>query len=378
MLQTLLNRIRSPIFFIPLGLSLFGLLMLSLSSLSEGYATTGDQYYFIKKQAVWLTLGTVVMQLVASVSIQRLKFLTPILYYFSVFLLILVFLPGFSQQALGAKRWLNFNGFTIQPSEFVKMSAVLFFSHLFSRPQTNHIKFFILYLIPPLFFILIEPSLSNAIILFLEISFVFFIASNHLKHLFFTWLVGLILTILLIVVYPYRLNRVIGFLKPSYHTTQLGLAISTGGFIGKGLANSDQKYLFIPKVSTDSIFAVIAEETGFVGCLVILICYLYLVNYLFKLSQASTDPFDAIFFIGVGSLICLQAFINLSAILALAPLTGVTLPFISYGGSSLLTLFILLGIAQSIESRLLLYSDNAPKRYRPKNTNHRHSPHPSH
>jgi cell division protein FtsW len=384
-MKAILARLKSPIFIYPLVLSLLGLLFLSLSSLPEAFTSTGDKYFFLKKQSLWLGISLVVMQLTASISSGTLKKLASPLFVTTILLLLFLLAPGIGRQALGARRWLDFGYFSIQPSELIKISSIVFFAKLFSQEKTRQIKYLLVYLLPPIALILAEPSLSNAIIIFFTISILFYCAQGNLLHLTATVFFSLLLITGLILLSPYRLNRLKTLMQSpeassanSYHADQLALAIGSGGLIGKGFANSDQKYNFIPKISTDSIFSVIAEETGFIGCLVIILIYLLIINYLLKMAQNLQTQFESLVIVGLAWLIGFQALINLSAVVSLIPITGVPLPFISYGGSSLFVLFAGLGLAQGIKQRLLVYSNNEPKTSPGPHRHHRQSPHPRH
>jgi cell division protein FtsW len=183
------------------------------------------------------------------------------------------------------------------------------------------------------------------------------------------------LAFVLVITSPYRLSRLQTLLNPedsqnSYHSNQIILSLSSGGLFGKGFANSDQKYRFLPKISTDSILAIIGEEMGFLGTFTIIAIYVFLITHLIKASSLIKDQFSSLIISGTACWIAFQTLINIAAIANIIPLTGVPLPFVSYGGSSLTTLMIAMGLTYNIENKhgLLLYSDNDKKNHR-----HRHS-----
>ena len=212
---------------------------------------------------------------------------------------------------------------------------------------------------------------------------IFYLSGGKVIPLFLLCL-GLIgLSFILIINSPYRLARLQTFLNPdqelettSYHNSQIILSLSSGGFFGKGFANSDQKYRFLPKISTDSILAIIGEETGFLGTFTLILIYILLLTYLIKLaSLVHQDTFSSLLVAGIACWIGYQGLINISAIANIIPLTGVPLPFVSYGGSSLLTLMTAIGLVRNVEKNhsLLLYSDNDQTK-----KNHYHHRHSSH
>ncbi len=367
---------------ITFSLILIGLLFISISSLSEANSTTGDKFFFVKKQISWLGIGLICYLLVSKIKILTIKNLSFPFYVISILALILVLIPSFGNQALGARRWLDFGFFGIQPSELVKFTSVLYFSYLFSKDDKRNIKNLVIYLSIPFFLILLQPNLSTAILISTIVITVYYLAGGEIISLFLLCLTATVLSLILIFTSSYRLARFKTLINPqehttstSYHSNQIILALASGGFFGKGVANSDQKYRYIPKVSTDSILAVIGEETGFIGVSLILLIYVYLVTYLFKLAGKITDPFQSLFITSTACWIAYQCLINVSAIVALIPLTGVPLPFISYGGSSLVTILSALGLVRNIEKNntKLIYSTSENKQ----NYSHNRNPHDS-
>ncbi|HEX8923796.1 MAG TPA: FtsW/RodA/SpoVE family cell cycle protein, partial [Patescibacteria group bacterium] len=227
-----------------------------------------------------------------------------------------------------------------------------------------------------------QPNLSTALLVSLIVVTIYYLSGGEVKELFILSAVATFLSILLIIISPYRFSRLHTLLDPNgnsttaYHTNQIVISLASGGLFGKGLANSDQKYKYLPKLATDSILAVIGEETGFIGLTSILLIYLYLIVYLLKLSQSLHDSFSSLVVSGVAAWISYQSLINISAIAAIIPLTGVPLPFISYGGSSLFTLLTAIGLVRNIEKHhyQLVYSTDGSKEHQ-NNRHHRNPPH---
>lgn len=370
---------KSPLLISTIVLILIGILFISISSLSEASNTIGDKFFFLRKQIMWLGIGVILFYISSKIKIEIVKKYASFLYLATLLALFLVLFPQLGNQALGARRWLNLGLFSIQPSELLKLTSIIFFAFLFSKEEKRNIKHLILYLSAPFLLIILEPNLSTAILISAIIISIYYLSGGEILSLFGLCSSVVVLSFILIVASPYRFARLKTLVNPdnnkvtsSYHSNQIILAISSGGLFGKGFANSDQKYKFLPKISTDSILAVIGEEVGFVGIIVILFIYLSLIAYLFKLSNTLTDSFESLIVVGVACWIAYQSLINISAIAAIIPLTGVPLPFISYGGSSLSTLMIAIGLVRNIEKRnsLLVYSKSDTRKTINKDHNH--------
>jgi cell division protein FtsW (lipid II flippase) len=209
---------------------------------------------------------------------------------------------------------------------------------------------------------------------------IYYLSGAEITSLFSAGFVITLLSLLLILISPYRLARVKTLLNQqsdqnlSYHSEQIILSLASGGWSGKGFANSDHKYQFLPKISTDSILAIVGEETGFIGLTLITYLFLLLISRLIRISQVATDLYEKLLLGGIACWVAYQGLINFAAIVALIPLTGIPFPFIAYGGSSLITLFCALGLAINIENKYskLLYSVNDQNQ---KNTHHRRPHH---
>lgn len=369
----------SPLILLTSILVVIGLLFISISSLTEASNTIGDKFFFFKKQLIWLIIGWIVFFFTSRTPLETIKKISPYLYFSSVFLLLLVLIPQLGDKTLGARRWLNIGFTEIQPTEILKLSSIIYFAKLFSQTNKRTIKSLMLYLGFPFALIVAQPNLSTAILISAIVITIYYLSGGEIIHLFALGLFTVILGYILIISSPYRMARLQGLAAGSYHSDQIIMALASGGIIGKGFANSDQKYRFLPKISTDSIIAVIGEETGIIGITAIMLLFIALIVNLFKIANNSKDSFELLLVSGIGSWIAYQTLINISAIVALIPLTGVPLPFISYGGSSLISLMSGMGLAYNIErnrSKLLYYSADANKPKDIKNHLHnRHSPH---
>lgn len=358
-----------------------GLLFISLSSISQAYLTAGDKYFFIKKQLLWSGIGIFSFIIASKIKLDFLKKYSSVFFYLSLILLLLVLVPQLGNQALGARRWFNIGLVGVQPSEIFKLCAVIFFAKMFADDHTRNLKNLIIYLGFPVILIVLEPNLSTAILTAAIVITTYYLAGGEITSLFTLCLIALAASLILIVTSPYRLQRLNSLVNPqsssSYHSEQMILALTSGFITGKGLANSDQKYSYLPEVSTDSILAIIGEETGFLGCSAVIAVFFFLVLQIIKVGQVTSDPFSALLICGVAAWIGYQSLINIAAVVALVPLTGVPLPLVSYGGSSLVTVMFALGLVQNVaNSSVLVYSDSRekPKKHR----HHRHPSYPRH
>jgi cell division protein FtsW len=363
-------------------LVIIGIIFISISSLSEASATAGNKFFFIQKQLLWLVLGTIAFYVFSKINLRFLEKYSKIFYFISLTLLAAVLIPTLGSRALGARRWLDLGTFGIQPSELLKLTSILFFASIFSDPKTRNLKVLLTYLTPAIVMIVLQPNLSTAILIIAIIISIYYLSGGQLKSLFTLCLLIVICSLGLVITSPYRFARLKTLIKPqnnsaSYHSNQIILSLASGGWLGKGFANSDQKYKFLPKVSTDSILAVIGEETGFIGITFILFLYFFLINSIFKLSQSLDHNFEFLVICGIGCWITYQSLLNSSAIVALIPLTGIPLPFISYGGSSLVSLLAAMGIIRNLERKQskLVYSNSENHQNHP---HHRSPPHPRH
>ena len=371
----------SQTFLYTLILSIVGLLFISSASLFEAEKTIGDPYFFLKKQIIWLLLGLICLFITSRLKIDFIKNNCFRFYLLGIIFLIAVLIPGIGAKVLGARRQIDFGFFNFQPSELFKLISVIFFSYLFSLPEQRNLKSLALYLFLPLTLIIFEPNLSTTVMIAALVISIYYLSGAEITGLFSAASVITVLSLILILVSPYRLARVKTLLNQqsnsdlNYHSEQLILSLASGGFNGKGFANSDQKYKFLPKISTDSILAVIGEETGFIGLALITYLFLLLISRLIKISQVSSDLFEKLLVSGIACWIAYQGLINFAAIVALIPLTGIPFPFVAYGGSSLIALFSAIGLTLNIEKKYsqLLYSKHDQES---KNNYHRHSSHP--
>ncbi|MDO8638891.1 MAG: putative lipid II flippase FtsW [Candidatus Daviesbacteria bacterium] len=340
-------------------LSLFGLLMVYDASQFEAFQSFNDKYYFARQQSYSFVVGIIALTFFSFFNYHNLKKISNIFLFFSLFLLLLVFIPNLGISAYGAHRWLRLGFFTLQPAEIIKMAAIIFLANLFSK-QFKLMPFLLLVAVVGIIVGLLQKDLGSAVV-FEVIAFgIYFVAGAPIKHLLAVISAGLVAVVGLILIAPYRIKRILAFLDPfsdsqgySYHITQVLIAIGSGGLTGLGIGQSRQKYSFIPEVTTDSIFSIIGEEFGFIGSVIVIMLFGILIYRGFKIAQKSPDIFGKLLASGLTIWIGIQTVVNLSAMVSLMPLTGVPLPFISFGGSALLVNLIAAGILLNISKQTI-------------------------
>lgn len=331
-------------------LSLLGLFFVFESSLAEAFALVGDPYYFLKLQAGNFFLGWIALAVAYRIPFQWWQKLAPFLYGAGIVALVLLFVPGFSREINGAYRWLFIGPLRGQPIEFVKLAVTLFFGSWMIKHQRTVPFMFLTGL--PVVLALLQPDLGSTLVL-LSIAFsLYFVAGGKILPFAGVSAVGVLFLALIIILSPYRRQRLETFLNPeldplgsSFHIRQITLALGNGGWLGQGIGNSRQKFSYIPEASTDSIFAIVAEEVGFFGSVSIIALFLLFIWSGYRIVRTTEQGLYAqLVGIGVLTWISAQITLNLAAVVALVPLTGVPLPFFSYGGTSLIMILLATGI----------------------------------
>ncbi len=342
-----------------IGLSVFfvfvGLVMIGDVSIVQAETTFNDKFYFIKRQLIWLGMGGTLAFFISQLNYHIWKKLSKIFFLTGLGLLIFVFLPEIGITAYGAKRWLNFGIINLQPVELMKLGIIFFFSTLADRQEELPLWQQLIFLSFPVGLVLIQPDFGSAVLLVCTTGAIWFFSGKSLFKLITLGIIGLGLGSLLIFSSPYRKQRLAGLVNPfydpqgkSYHAYQLALTLGSGGIFGRGMGNSHQKFQYLPEVTTDSIVALIGEEFGFIGITLFIFLFFLLIGRGIKIARQAPDKFGQVLAGGITSLIAFQGIINLGAVAILLPLTGMPFPFVSYGGSSLITLLIATGILVSI------------------------------
>ena len=336
--------------------------MLSSATAVLGYDKFEDSYWYLKHQIMQGLLPGLFLFLVLSrVDYRVWKKFSPALLWFSLGLLVLVFIPGIGADYGKARSWLNIGGFSLQPAEIVKLTFLMYLAAWLEK-RKERVQTIAYGLIPFLVYlglvgglIILQPDIGTLFIIILMSLVVFYLAGARYKHLFYIMLVGAAGLVVLIKAAPYRLDRLTSFLDPSvdpqgigYHINQALLAVGSGGWFGLGLGHSEQKFQYLPEVAGDSIFAVMAEELGFVLILAVIVAFLWLFVRMMKVAKNAPDMYGNLIAVGVATWLVGQFFVNVAAMLRLMPLTGVPLPLISYGGTAMMTAMAGIGIVVNI------------------------------
>lgn len=332
-----------------------GLIAVADASAPQALSQFNDKFFFVKQQAVWAAAGLAAMLVVSKINYKFWgKVATPF-FFASLFLLIIVLIPGIGAKLLGARRWIAVGSFNLQPSEIIKLAMAMYFAKLASVKK-GPASFFIPFA-AVLLLIMLQPDLGTAIVVAVIGLSQIFISGINLLYFLGAFGFGALAAFVLIILSPYRKDRLMTFLQNTsdplgrdYHIRQILLSLGSGGLFGVGIGQSHQKYLFLPEASTDSIFAVILEELGFLGGLVLIGLFIFFLIKGMKVVMSAPDDFGKVLSIGIVTWLGGQILLNMCSMAALVPLTGIPLPFISYGGSSLVMILVACGILLNISS----------------------------
>ncbi|WP_239617365.1 stage V sporulation protein E [Cohnella mopanensis] len=340
-----------------LGILAIGVVMVYSASAVAAFHDYGDSYYYVKRQLVFAVLGIVSMFVMMNVeyTFWRKWAVPALLVCFGMLLIVLI--PGIGVVRGGARSWLGIGSFGIQPSEFMKLAMIFFIAKLLSERQ-NQITNFTKGLLPPLgimgaafALIMLQPDLGTGTVMVGATLLAIYVAGARIAHLGGLALLGMAGLAGLIAAAPYRLQRITAFLDPwqdpqgaGYQSIQSLYAIGPGGLVGLGLGMSRQKYNYLPEPQTDFIFSIIAEELGFIGGSLLILLFLLLIWRGMRTAITISDPFGSLLATGIVGIFAVQVLINVGVVIGLLPITGVTLPLVSYGGSSLTLLLTSLGI----------------------------------
>lgn len=378
------------LFIVVILLLIFSLVVIYNATSYYAQANFNNPYRFVYSQLVWILIGLTGFIFFSNISYHKLKNLTYILFLLSIILLILLSFVGvflckspnsvglsFIPCINGASRWFYFNpppfpaipffgvlGF--QPSELTKLAVILYLSFQLDRFKKNYSENepFTVYIVISVvisFLLLMQPNMSTAALIFGIATVIYFISGFSLKLLWISLPIILVFGSIFMVSSPYRRNRLITLVNrdiqdtqdAGYHIKQVLIGLGSGGFLGKGFGQSRQKFQYLPEVASDSIFAIIGEEFGFVGSIFVILIFGFIIYTGFKIAGNAPDKLGKMLAGGITSWIFLQFFINVSAMSGLIPLTGVPIPLISYGGSSMLFTLVGLGILNNIQKKSL-------------------------
>jgi cell division protein FtsW len=363
------------LFFLTLFFIVFSFIFLACLSAPLSLQNTGDTYYYLLRQLRNFLPALVLGFIAYKIGLNFFKKYAFLIVFINIIFLFLVFIPGIGVKTFGASRWIDIFGFSFQPSELLKITAIIYLSawvaSRFSDTETSDWKIVtrksyhnIVYVLAPFIAFLglialglvLQRDLSTLGIIGLTLLVIYFSAKTPFWHSLIVIIGGGVLALVTIILEPYRFSRILTFLNSntdplgtSYQVKQAEIALGSGGIFGKGLGMSVEKFPgFLPTPMSDSIFAIIGEELGFIGALAIVVAFIMLFYLGLKISRESNDKFSKMIAIGIVFWITLQAFINISSTIGIFPLAGIPLPFFSYGGSHLLTEMVAIGLLLNI------------------------------
>lgn len=351
---------------------IFGLLMIASAGVIYADVNFGDENFFFKRQLFGTALGFISMFIFSRIDYHFFRKWSFLIFVGSLVVLSLTLISGLAIESYGASRWLSLGPFSFQPSEMVKLTLILYVSAWCSAKGRKGVSDFnegflpfMVILATACALIIAQPDVgTTGMIAMIAIS-IFFLAGAQIQHIVSIFGLGLISLVILVATAKYRLARFTSFLNPEEHLDGAGyqiyqalIAIGSGGFSGLGLGRGQQKALYLPEPVGDSIFAIIAEELGFIGVVCVLIAFLLFASRGMKISRNAPDLFGRLIAGGIVTWVMGQAIMNIAGISALIPLTGITLPFISYGGTSIVFVLTAIGILLNISRQSTILERN--------------------
>ena len=356
-----MKNIDLKLFITIIILSVFGVVMVYSASFVWAEYKFNDPFKFVKNQLVFLIIGIFLMIMISKINYKIYYEKANIIFFITTILLILVLIPGIGTIRNGSRSWFGIGSFGIQPSEAVKLALIIFTSKYITNNSKN-LKSFSKGLFPILGItflvfglIMLQPDFGTGFIIIVTIIGMLFISGANLKFFLYLFLLGIFGITGLIIIAPYRLKRILSFLNPwsdplgsGFQIIQSLYAIGPGGLFGYGFLNSRQKHFYLPEPQTDFIFSIISEEFGILGIIIVSILFLIIILESFKIARKVKEPFGKYLTFGISFGLAFQALLNLMVVVGLVPVTGVTLPFLSYGGSSLLITLCSMGIILNV------------------------------
>lgn len=325
-----------------------GLVMVFSSSSVRAYVDFGDSYYFLKRQLAWVILGLAAMVAMMRVEYWEIRRVARPFFFLTLFTLVIVLVPGVGRLVGGARRWIGYGSLQFQPSELMKLAVVVYMAWALAR-SPGRVKDFVRGILPYVVLlgvifalILQQPDLGTAVAVGGTVVVMIFVAGARLGHLGGLGLAALPVLAYAVMGEEYRRRRLFAFLDPfadpqgsGFHIIQALYAIGSGGLFGLGLGRSRQKFFYLPAEHTDFIFAILGEELGFVGAAFVLGLFLLLAWRGYRTAMTAPDMFSSLLAAGLTTMIALQAALNIGVVCGILPITGIPLPFLSFGGSSL-------------------------------------------
>ena len=344
-----------------IALSLFGILMIFSSSYVWAEYKFNDPLKYVKHQSLFFLIGIILMFFVIKLDYRKLLEKSNIILIISLILLILVIIPGIGSIRNGSRSWFGIGSFGIQPSEAAKIGLIIYAAKYLSNNEKILDKIIkgvlpLLFIVGLVFFlIMLQPDFGTGVIIVMSIIGLLFISGVKISFFLKIGLIGILGVVGLIIIAPYRMERILSFLNPwsdplgsGFQIIQSLYAIGPGGLFGFGFLNSRQKHFYLPEPQSDLIFSIISEEFGFMGILIVTTLFLIIIIRGIKIALNANNLFSKYLAFGIVFQISIQTLLNLMVVVGLIPVTGVTLPFLSYGGSSLLISMISIGILLNI------------------------------
>ncbi|MFN2746123.1 MULTISPECIES: stage V sporulation protein E [Bacillus] len=346
---------------ITLLLLAIGLIMVYSASAVWATHKYDDSFFFAKRQLLFAGIGVIAMFFIMTVDYWTWRTYAKILIIVCFFLLAIVLIPGIGMERNGSRSWIGVGAFSIQPSEFMKLAMIAFLAKFLSEKQKNITSFrkgfmpalgivFSAFLI-----IMMQPDLGTGTVMVGTCIIMIFVAGARISHFVFLGLIGLSGFIGLVLSAPYRIKRITSYLNPwedplgsGFQIIQSLYAVGPGGLFGLGLGQSRQKFFYLPEPQTDFIFAILSEELGFIGGSLILLLFSVLLWRGIRIALGAPDLYGSFVAVGVISMIAIQVMINIGVVTGLIPVTGITLPFLSYGGSSLTLMLMAVGVLLNV------------------------------
>jgi len=357
----MVRNVRINLFIIAVVLICVGIVMIYSASSIYSFEKYKDGLFFLKRHLVFLLIGGILTFFIMGIDYRKFgKFIKPIM-LFSVFLLILVLIPGVGREVAGARRWFRFKFISFQPSELVNLVMIIYLADFIARKE-GLIKTLWKGFVPPILvlgivasLIVVQPDLGTVVALSSVVFIMLFVSGARLKYLFSLILASIPVLYFLIFSIPYRRMRILAFLNPwmdpkggGFQIIQSQIALGSGGLFGVGLGHSKQKLFYLPAAHTDFIFSIIGEELGLLGTVSIIVLFIIFMRQGIKIMKNAPDKFGYFLSLGLISMICLKAIINIGVSCGVLPTKGLPLPFISYGGSSFIFDMISVGILMNI------------------------------
>ena len=355
------KKLDKILLFTVILLSIFGLIMIYSSSSIWAEYKFNDSFHYVKYQTIFFVISTIIMLIVSKIDYEIYYNNSNKILIICLILLILVLIPGIGSIRNGSRSWFGIGSLGIQPSEFAKLGLIIFTSKYLSN-SNNYIKNFKTGLLPILcitllFFglIMLQPDLGTGVILVMSIIAILFIAGVNMKFFIIGGIIGVVGVIILILIAPYRMDRITSFIDPwkdplgtGFQIIQSLYAIGPGGLLGNGYLNSIQKHFYLPEPQTDFIFSIVSEEFGVAGAFIVVGMFTIILIRGIKITTHTKESFSRYLSFGILFQMMFQTLMNLMVVIGMIPVTGVTLPFLSYGGSSLLISMASIGILLNI------------------------------